>query len=247
MILGLIPSRLNSKRLKEKPLLEIQGIPLIVHTFKRAQLSKGLDKLIVCTDSNKIKSVVEKYNGKSVLTLKKHKNGTERIYEVAKKYNAKLIIDIQGDEPLLDPKHIDKVINFHLKNMQFDIILPTLKFKNPSEQNIVKVVSNKKKEVLYLSRSVIPNNFKESPKYYDKHLSIISFKPAALRKFAMSKVSYLEKMEGVELLRALENNLKIGTFSIKSNTFSVDIKEDYLKAIEVFKTDKIIKKYKFKL
>ena len=63
----------------------------------------------------------------------------------------------------------------------------------------------------------------------------------------MSKVSYLEKMEGVELLRALENNLKIGTFSIKSNTFSVDIKEDYLKAIEVFKTDKIIKKYKFKL
>ena len=91
------------------------------------------------------------------MTLKKHKNGTERIYEVAKKYNAKLIIDIQGDEPLLDPKHIDKVINFHLKNMQFDIILPTLKFKNPSEQNIVKVVSNKKKEVLYLSRSVIPN------------------------------------------------------------------------------------------
>ena len=109
------------------------------------------------------------------------------------------------------------------------------------------MVSNKKKEVLYLSRSVIPNNFKESPKYYDKHLSIISFKPAALRKFVMSKVSYLEKMEGVELLRALENNLKIGTFSIKSNTFSVDIKEDYLKAIEVFKTNKKIKKYKFKL
>ena len=84
MILGLIPSRLNSKRLKEKPLLEIQGIPLIVHTFKRAQLSKGLDKLIVCTDSNKIKSVVEKYNGKSVLTLKKHKMAQKEYMKLLK-------------------------------------------------------------------------------------------------------------------------------------------------------------------
>ena len=247
MILGLIPSRLNSKRLKEKPLLEIQGIPLIVHTFKRAQLSKRLDKLIVCTDSNKIKSVVEKYNGKSALTSKNHNNGTERIYEVAKRYKSKLIIDIQGDEPLLNPSHIDKVVDFHLKNMQFDIILPTLKFKNPKQQNIVKVVSNKKKEVLYLSRSVIPNNFKENPKYYNKHLSIISFKPSALKNFAYSKVSNLEKIEGIELLRALENDLKIGTFSIKSETFSVDIKEDYLKAIEVFRTDKLIKKNKSNL
>ena len=145
MILGLIPSRLNSKRLKEKPLLKIQEIPLIIHTLKRAQLSKKLNKIIVCTESDKIKSVVEKYGGQGILTSKNHKNGTERIYEVAKKYKTKLIIDIQGDEPLLNPSHIDKVINFHLKNKQFDIILPTLKFKNPSEQNIVKVVSNKKK------------------------------------------------------------------------------------------------------
>ena len=86
-----------------------------------------------------------------------------------------------------------------------------------------------------------------NPKYYDKHLSIISFKPSALKKFAHSKVSNLEKIEGIELLRALENDLKIGTFSIKSETFSVDIKEDYLKAIEVFRTDKLIKKYKSNL
>ena len=100
----------------------------------------------MCTDSDKIKSVVEKYGGQGVLTSKNHKNGTERIYEIAKKYKTKLIIDIQGDEPLLNPSHIDKVINFHLKNMQFDIILPTLKFKNPAQQNIVKVVSNQKKK-----------------------------------------------------------------------------------------------------
>ena len=117
MILGLIPSRLNSKRLKEKTSFKNSRNSLIVHTLKRAQLSKKLNKIIVCTDSDKIKSVVEKYGGQGVLTSKNHKNGTERIYEIAKKYKTKLIIDIQGDEPLLNPSHIDKVINFHLKNM----------------------------------------------------------------------------------------------------------------------------------
>ena len=105
-------------------------------------------------------------------------------------------------------------------------------------QNIVKVVSDKLNKVLYLSRSTIPYSFKKKPKFYNKHLSIISFKPEALKKYCMYKESYLEKIEGVELLRALENNLSIGTFSIRSNTFSIDIKEDYLRAIQAFKKDK---------
>ncbi len=238
MIIGLIPSRLNSKRLKKKPLLEINNLPIIVHTFKRASLSKKLDKLIVCTDSKEIRNVVKKNGGNCLITSKKHKNGTERINEVAKKFKSKLIIDIQGDEPLLDPNHIDKVIDFHLKNYEFDIVLPTLKFKNPDQKNIVKVVANNKKKVLYLSRSVIPFNFKKKPKFYNKHLSIISFKPSALKRYCEFKESYLEKIEGIELLRAIENNLSIGTFSMNSNTFSVDIKEDYLKAIQAFKKDK---------
>ena len=237
MIIGLIPSRLNSKRLKKKPLLKINNLPIIVHTFKRAKLSKKIDRLIVCTDSNEIKKTVEKHGGECFLTSKNHKNGTERIYEIAKRFKPKLVVDIQGDEPLLDPSHIDKVINFHLKNFKYDIVLPNLKFKDPETKNIVKVVSSKNK-VLYLSRSVIPHNFKYKPKHYKKHLSIISFKPKALENYCKSKETELEKIEGIELLRALENNLSIGTFSIASNTFSVDIKEDYLKAIEAFKKDK---------
>ena len=238
MIIGLIPSRLNSKRLKKKPLLEINNLPIIVHTFKRASLSKKLDNLIVCTDSKEIQKTVKENGGNCLITSKKHKNGTERIYEVAKKFKCKLIIDIQGDEPLLDPTHIDKVIDFHLKNYEFDIVLPSLKFKNPEQKNIVKVVANNKNKILYLSRSVIPFNFKKKPKFYNKHLSIISFKPSALKKYCKFKESYLEKIEGIELLRAIENDLSIGTFSMKSNTFSVDIKDDYLKAIQAFKKDK---------
>ena len=84
MIIALIPSRLNSKRLKQKPLLKLDGLPIIVHTFKRVKLSKKVDKAIVCTDSIEIKNIVEKYGGKAILTSKKHKNGTERIAEVAR-------------------------------------------------------------------------------------------------------------------------------------------------------------------
>ena len=93
MILGLIPSRLNSSRLKKKALLKIEGLPIVVHTLKRAQLSKKLTKLIVCTDSKEIMNVVKHYGGECYMTSNKHKNGTERINEVAKKFNSKLIID----------------------------------------------------------------------------------------------------------------------------------------------------------
>lgn len=125
MILGLIPSRLNSKRLKNKPLLEIDGLPIIVHTFKRALLSKKIDRVIVCTDSNKIVDVVKKYGGEALLTNKKHKNGTERIFEVSKRFkNLEYVIDIQGDQPLFDPRAIDKTIEFHRKNKKYDIVLP---------------------------------------------------------------------------------------------------------------------------
>ena len=160
MILGLIPSRLNSKRLKEKPLLKIDGLPIIVHTFKRAQLSKKLDDVIVCTDHQKIVDVVRRHGGKAVLTSKKHKNGTERIYEVAKKKKAELIIDIQGDEPLVNPKDIDRVVDFHKKNKHFDIVVPSIPVKdNASSRNLVKVVFSDNGKIVYFTRAKAPYNF----------------------------------------------------------------------------------------
>ena len=109
MIIGLIPSRLNSRRLKHKPLLEIDGLPIIVHTFKRAQLSKKLDKVIVCADDMKIVNTVRKHGGDALLTSKKHKNGTERIAEVAKSVKADLFIDVHSDEAILNPKNVEKL------------------------------------------------------------------------------------------------------------------------------------------
>lgn len=243
MILGLIPSRLNSTRLKKKPLLEIDGLPIIVHTLKRALLSKKLDKVIVCTDHYKIYDVVKKHGGEAIITSSKHVNGTERIAEVAKKFKTRLVVDIQGDEPLVDPNDIDKVINFHLKNSHYDIVVPSMLTHNPERNSLVKVIFNEKGKVLYFSRSAVPYDYKKQKIQYYKDLSIVSFKKGALNKFSKLKMSKLEKIEGIELLRALENDISIGTFVSKSTSFSVDVNDDLLKAIDEMPNNPIRKKY----
>ena len=242
MIIGLIPSRLNSKRLKEKPLLKIDGLPIIVHSFKRAKLAKKLDKVIVCTDHKKIVDVV-KNNGVAVLTSKKHRNGTERIYEVAKKMKkATFILDIQGDQPLISPRAIDLTVEFHKKNKHFDIVLPSMPIKNQEDnKSLVKTIFSDEGKIIYFSREKVPYNYMSSKVTYYKNLSIISFKPKALEKFFKSKMGKLEKIESIELMRALEIGLNIGTFIINGSDFAVDVNADLLKAINVMPYDKFRK------
>ena len=244
-VIGLIPSRLSSTRLPQKPLIKINNIPLIIHTYRRAKLAKKLDDLIICCDDKIIFDLAKKYKAKAILTSKKHKNGTERIFEAYKKIKKKydLIVDIQGDEPLISPRQIDQVIEFHLKNKKTEIILPSLKLKNISSYNIVKIVADKNQNIMYLSRSKIPHNFNNNADYYLKHLSIISFLPSALKKFSEHSQTKLEKIEGVELLRALEIGLQVKTIVLKGNSFSVDIKEDLAKAKRFMKKDKLFKLY----
>jgi 3-deoxy-manno-octulosonate cytidylyltransferase (CMP-KDO synthetase) len=222
---------------------------LFVHVYKRAKLSTLLDDVIVCCDDEKIFKEAKNYNVKCILTSKKHRNGTERIYEGylknRKKYD--FIVDIQGDEPLLDPRHIDLVIKFHKKNSNADIILPSLKIQSSKDsESIVKIVKNKKNQVIYLSRSAVPFYFKKKIFFLEKHLSIISFKPDSLKTYIKNEMSYLEKIEGIELLRALEIGLKIKSFNLLGDSFSVDVKLDYFLAKKKIKTDKYYKIYKNK-
>ena len=245
MIIGLIPSRLNSKRLKEKPLLEIDGLPIIVHSYKRSKLSKKLDDVIVCTDHKKIIDAIKRHGGKAVMTSKKHKNGTERIYEVAKKMKkATFILDIQGDQPLISPRAIDLTVEFHKKNKHFDIVLPSMPIKNQEDnKSLVKTIFSDEGKIIYFSREKVPYNYMSSKVTYYKNLSIISFKPKALEKFFKSKMGKLEKIESIELMRALEIGLNIGTFIINGSDFAVDVNADLLKAINVMPYDKFRKLY----
>jgi 3-deoxy-manno-octulosonate cytidylyltransferase (CMP-KDO synthetase) len=245
-IIGLIPTRLNSLRLPQKALMKINDIPLVVHTYKRAKLSKKLNDVFICCDDEKILKEVKKFGARVILTSKHHRNGTERIFEAYKKINKEydLIVDIQGDEPLVSPYHIDKVVNFHLKNLDVDIVLPTLKIKQKNNSNIIKVIKNTKNFVLYLSRANIPFEYKKYTSHVDKHLSIISFLPNSLEKFALNKKTPLEKIEDIELLRALEIGLKIKSLELKGDTFSVDVLEDFTRATKKMSTDKFFKIYR---
>ena len=242
-IIGLIPSRINSKRLFSKALLEIEGLPLVVHTYKRSQLAKSLNDLYICTDSDRIFKIAKKY-GCKVFKTGKNKTGTDRISEAASKIKKKydLYVDIQGDEPLIDPRHIDKVVKWHKKNFSFDAVVPFIRAKHIDSKNIVKIVKSNKK-ILYFSRAKIPFPFKKKNNFFNKHLSIISFKPNALKKFKKLKESPLEKIEGIELMRALENNLSVGTFELKGKSFSVDTSGDFFRARKFMIKDKWHKKY----
>ena len=243
MILGLIPSRLNSQRLPGKPLIKIDGLPLIIHVLKRSLLCKKLDKVIVCADDRSVIEVVKKFGGEAILTSKKHKNGTERICEVAKKYDAKLIIDIQCDEVFLNPEHVDRLIDFHKKNNQFDIIIPHSEILTYNNKNIVKIIDNDKGKIIYLSRADIPFYFRQKKNFLKKHLDFISFKKKILLNYCKLIKSKNEKIEGVELLRAIDNNFNLGTIKINTDVFSINTKLDLKKAKSIMKRCKIRKKY----
>jgi 3-deoxy-manno-octulosonate cytidylyltransferase (CMP-KDO synthetase) len=238
-VIGLIPSRLESSRLPNKALLDIEGLPMIVHVLKRTQLSKQLDEVYVCTDSKLIADSVEKHGGSVIYTSPSHINGTERIAEAASSLTGDLFVDIQGDEPLIDPSHIDSVVNYHKKNLQFEIILPTIPLLDFNNPHIVKVVKGMNSQVVYLSRAPVPFNSNE----YLKHLSIISFTPNGLWKFATLPASHNEIIERVELLRAIDYGMTIGTFNLTGDSFSVDVWEDYIRAKIAMSTDQIKLKY----
>lgn len=250
-IIGLIPSRLASTRLPNKALLEIRGLPLIAHTLKRAQLAKSLSDVFVCTDSEEIAEAVSAHGGKAIFTSKEHTNGTERIAEAARNLQADLFVDIQGDEPLIDPDHIDAVVAEHERILAGEggcsIVLPCLRIDSQQAQNphIVKVVRGARNQVIYLSRAPVPAPFRGEADKFWKHLSIISFTPEALQQFARTPVARddLEATEGVELLRAVEHGIPIHTIALEGDSFSVDMLEDYYRAVQQFKTDKTFDRY----
>ena len=239
-VVGLIPARLDSERLPKKAILKIAEIPMILHVAKRAQLSQSLDRVVVCTDSHKICDICVENEIDVVLTKDVHTNGTERIAEAADILNLDnetVIVDIQGDEPLLKPYMIDNVVNYLVKNKCFDIIVPFIEVFGKETHSKVKLIASGN-NVIYMSRRNLPYPFLKDT-IYKKHLSIIAFRRHALSKFADSKPTPLEEIEGIELLRAIEIGLKIGTFEEYGETLSIDTKEDYERVQRLMLRDEI--------
>ena len=243
MIIGIIPARLKSARLNNKPLQIIDNLTVIEHTFLRAKLCKVLDKVVVCTDSKIIFNKIKKLGGECFLSKKKHRNGTERIneYSAKNKNKYKLVIDIQCDEVFLNPKHIEELVNYHKKNYTYDIIIPHSIISDGNDISKCKIVTDStNKKIIYMSRYAVP--FYENKKY-KKHLDTISFKPNSLKKYSLQNATEIEKLESIECLRAIDMGLNVGTLKIDTKQFSINTPRDLKLARKIMKNDKIRKLY----
>lgn len=225
-VIALIPVRLESSRLPRKALKDICGLPMIVHVFKRCLLSKKLDEVYVATDSSEVRNVVEKYGGNVIMTSSKHETGTDRIAEAAFELDADIFVNIQGDEALVNPEYIDKVVSELIENPEINVGILVNPFHKKNSHSDIKVVLNKNNDVMYLSRSDIPSDSRSGNLTMLKAYHIVPFRKRFLLDFSRWDKSTLEKIEFNEYLRILEYGEKIRAVHVESDAVSVDTPSD---------------------
>ncbi len=236
MILGVIPARYGSTRFPGKALARLRGQTLIQRVWDRAKTAKRLDRLVVATDDERIQDAVRAFGGEAVMTSAGLPSGTDRAWEAARETSAQIVVNIQGDEPLITPPMIDGLVEGLLKEPEAQMATLRFAMKGPegySDPNVVKVVSDRKGWALYFSRSPIPayrvgNVFTVA---WYKHIGMYAYRRSFLEQFVSWPVSALERTEALEQLRALERGVRIKVLDSPQNTIGVDTPED-LKRVE---------------
>jgi len=228
---GIIPARWDSTRFPGKALHEIAGKPLLRHVWDRCRRAKKLDRLIVATDDFRIAEAAFNWGAEVAMTSANHASGTDRIAEVADTMKQFAhVINIQGDEPLIDPKLIDHLVRELQRDRKLEMITAAHPFANPREAESphqVKVVVSKKGDALYFSRAAIPFRRDASNRsHYFRHQGIYGYKRDLLLRFVRWKTSLLERAESLEQLRPLENSVRIHVLITKTGSPGVDTPED---------------------
>ncbi len=226
--MGAIPARYGSTRLPGKPLLPIAGRPMIEHVYTAVMRAKGLDRVVVLTDDERIARAVESFGGEWEMTPADCASGTDRIAWAARNWNAAAVINIQGDEPLIDPDEVAKIAA-HLAAHPGDPVV-TLATPATAEEmanpNAVKVVLGRDGAALYFSRAPIPYPRGENGAAPLKHLGIYGYQREALLRLADLAPTPLERSESLEQLRALENGIPIRVLIAARGAVGVDTAED---------------------
>ena len=227
---AIIPSRLESTRVQQKSLVQIADIPMVVHVYQRALQSPIVDEVWVATDSEEIKSTVERYGGKAVLTGAHHKNGTERLAEAAADpligiAEDEYVILVNGDEALLNPDYIEVSYQALINSDAQASILANPFYKNDSPSDF-KVVLNLKNEVMYISRGDVPCAARNPVKHRLKAYHIMTFKRQFLDVYASLEKTPMESIEDHEHLRIIENGYKLQAAIVDSSVVSVDTEHD---------------------
>ena len=228
--IGVIPARYGSRRLPGKPLALIDGKPMIRWVYESAVKAKYLDRVIVATDDVRVMRAVWKFGGEAMLTPKSCRSGTDRVAEASKKMEAEIVVNIQGDEPLIRTTTIDKLVAAMRKDKRLLMATAASPIKGADlgvSENTVKVVVDRSKNALYFSRSPIPffRNSRGREKYL-QHLGIYAYRKTFLLKFAKWKSTVLETAESLEQLRALERGIRIRVVEVSEKAFGIDTKED---------------------
>ncbi|UUV17955.1 3-deoxy-manno-octulosonate cytidylyltransferase [Fusobacteria bacterium ZRK30] len=240
--LGVIPARYASTRLEGKPLADIDGHSMIEWVYKRTLLS-NLDMVVVATDNQLVYDKVKSFGGEVVMTSENHPNGTSRIAEVAEIYSEfDVIINVQGDEPLIEKEMINALITPFLKEP--DLSMATLKHRidtieEVENPNNVKVVTTKGDYAIYFSRSPIPYPRELDMKNYFKHVGIYGYRRDFVIKYSQMPQTPLEISESLEQLRVLENGYKIKVLETPYKIVGVDTKEDLERVRKIVKKGKI--------
>ncbi|MFQ5645514.1 MAG: 3-deoxy-manno-octulosonate cytidylyltransferase [bacterium] len=234
-IAAIIPARYQSSRFPGKPLADINGWPMIRHVYERTKQAKHPDRVIVATDDERIKRAVEDFGGEAVMTSPEHGSGTDRLAEAAERLEAGVIINVQGDEPLIRPEMIDQAVEPLVSDSSVEIATLKSRITDDAEindPNVVKVVTDEENNALYFSRWPVPYNRQgaEDVNYY-KHIGLYVYRKEILLKISRWKPTGLEVCECLEQLRVLEHGHKIRVRETRYSSWGVDVPVD-LEAIK---------------
>jgi 3-deoxy-manno-octulosonate cytidylyltransferase (CMP-KDO synthetase) len=231
-IVVVIPARYGSTRLPGKPLVSLAGKPMIQRVYERARMAERADRVIVATDDERIVKAVESFGGEARMTRPDHRTGTERVAEVAAHVEGDVFVNVQGDEPLLDPLAIDTAVNALLEEPAASIATVATPIKTPADimdPNIVKTVLDFDGNALYFSRAPIPWVRDTAGKVlarHLKHLGLYVFQRDALLEYPTLPQGDLERIEQLEQLRWMENGWKIRVAEVEHDAVSVDVPGD---------------------
>ncbi len=229
---GIIPARYNSTRFPGKPVYPIAGIPMVVRVYRNCKKSTLLDELFVATDDRRIYNTVLEYGGRAIMTKKSHASGTDRLKEASEKVRGDYFINIQGDEPLINPGLLTSLVKYS-KGRGTGIFTAVTKIRDRSDYfdtNIVKTVLRKDGRALYFSRSPVPAFRGEFPLLaIYRHLGIYLFSRKVLTEYSSLRPSGLEKAECLEQLRWMENGGEIFCLKTSYSPLNVDVEKDVLK------------------
>ncbi len=235
---AIIPARYASKRFPGKPLAKLQGKPLLQHVYEKVKKCDKIAEIFVGTDDQRIFQTVKNFGGKAVMTAKDHQSGTDRIAEVCEKssfcQDADLILNVQGDEPFISEKPLEKLIaSFHDPAVQIATLMNKMK-KDQTDPNRVKVVFDSHKFALYFSRSQIPFPRENTARsFYFQHIGVYGFRRQTLLSLVKLPLGILEETEKLEQLRFLENGYRIKMVETDYQGFGIDTAEDLVRAEKI--------------